>query len=434
MSARILVTCWPFPGHVFPQMSVATALRDRGNEVAFYTAESARSVVESEGFRLFPFRHIPVSRWERVQTREERVGGRRQSLRVGHQAFRNWLVESIPEQVRDLQEIIDEWQPDIIVTDLAMWGPIVILWEAAPIPVALSSTFMGPLVPGSDAPPWGFGMAPPRSPASRALARLLTGSTDLIAKGVRKRVDYFRAQYGLPPLGCSVNTFTGRLPLYLVGNVRDLDYNRRDVPPSVHYVGPCVWHPAEQSKDVDWLATIPTDKPWVHVTEGTSHYQDPFVLRAAAHGLAGREVEAVLTTGGSRDPADIGLGPLASNIHLTEWISHSDLLPRCSVLVTTGGPATIMASLRVGVPLVVVPTTWDKPDNARRVVEAGVGIRLSPRRCKPEALRDAVEQVLYDPSYRTNARRIARLLAEAPGPAKSAELLEGLAAGAVSVV
>ena len=44
--------------------------------------------------------------------------------------------------------------------------------------------------------------------------------------------------------------------------------------------------------------------------------------------------------------------------------------------MTTGGPATIMAALRAGVPLVVVPTTWDKPDNARRVVEAGVGVRL----------------------------------------------------------
>lgn len=414
-------------------MSVATALRDRGNEVAFYTAEMARGIVEAEGLTLFPFRHIPSSRWERVQTREEQIGGRRQSLRVGHQAFRNWLVESIPEQVRDLQEVIDEWQPDLIVTDLAMWGPIVILWEAVPIPVALSSTFMGPLVPGRDAPPWGFGMAPPRTPASRVLARLLTGSTDLIAAGLRKRVDFFRAQHGLAPLGCSVNAFTGRLPLYLVGNVRDLDYNRRDVPPSVHYVGPCVWHPPEQKRSVDWLAAIPTDKPWVHVTEGTSHYQDPFVLRAAAQGLAGRQVEAILTTGGTRDPESMELGQLAPNVHVTDWISHSDLLPRCSVLVTTGGPATIMASLRVGVPLVVVPTTWDKPDNARRVVEAGVGVRLSPRRCKPEALRDAVERVLHDPTYRANAQRIAGLLAEAPGPSRSAELLESLVAGAVPV-
>lgn len=431
MSARILFSCWPFPGHVFPQMSVATALRDRGHEVAFYTAETARTFVETEGFTLFPFRRVRPSRWESVQAREEEVGGRRQSARVGHQAVRNWLVESIPEQVSDLQEICEEWRPDVIATDLAMWGPIVILWEAMPIPVALSSTMMGPLVPGRDAPPWGFGIAPPRTSTSRLLARVLQGATDVLATGIRKRVDFFRSQHGLPPLGCSVNAFTGRLPLYLVGNIPELDYSREDVPPAVHYVGPCVWHPPEAQNDATWLESIPTDKPWVHVTEGTSHFQDPFVLRAAAQGLAHRPVEAILTTGGSRDSSSLDVGPLAKNIHLTDWISHRELLPRCAALVTTGGPATIMAGLRVGLPLVVVPTTWDKPDNAQRVVEAGVGVRLAPRKCSPEGLRDAVERVLGDPRYADNARRIAGHLAAAPGPARSAELLETLAGGTI---
>ncbi len=41
---------------------------------------------------------------------------------------------------------------------------------------------------------------------------------------------------------------------------------------------------------------------------------------------------------------------------------------------------------------------WDKYDNAQRVVEAGVGIRLPVRRCKPGTLREAVERVLGDPT------------------------------------
>jgi len=86
-----------------------------------------------------------------------------------------------------------------------------------------------------------------------------------------------------------------------------------------------------------------------------------------------------------------------------------------------------MAALRAGVPLVVVPTTWDKPDNARRIVEAGAGVRLAPRRCTPERVRAAVEHVLGDPSYRARARELAARLAAAPGPARAAELLEELA-------
>ena len=68
--------------------------------------------------------------WRRVREREREVGGRRQSLRVAHQAFREWLVETIPDQVADLREVIAEFEPDVIVTDASMWGPSLILHEA----------------------------------------------------------------------------------------------------------------------------------------------------------------------------------------------------------------------------------------------------------------------------------------------------------------
>jgi UDP:flavonoid glycosyltransferase YjiC (YdhE family) len=85
--------------------------------------------------------------------------------------------------------------------------------------------------------------------------------------------------------------------------------------------------------------------------------------------------------------------------------------------------------LEAGVPLVVVPTEWDKPENAQRVVEAGAGVRLSPRRLTPARLRTAVERMLEDPSYRRNARRLSAGFARYRGPARAAELLESLTAG-----
>jgi UDP:flavonoid glycosyltransferase YjiC (YdhE family) len=432
MSARFLVTCWPFEGHVFPQMSIAAALRDRGHEVAFYSAEQARPVVESEGFELFPFEHVDEAHYLRVHASEETTGGRRQSMKIQHDALRNWLVESIPGQLQDLRGLMARWHPDVLVSDLAMWAPITILWESVPIPVALSSTFMGPLVPGRDAPAWGFGLKPPRTSTQRLAARVVTRATELVGTGLRRRVDGFRRLHGLPPLGCSINEFTGRLPLYLVGSLPELDYGRRDVPPCVHYVGACTWHPPEPPGTAAWLSGVPSTRPWVHVTEGTSHHQEPFLLRNAVRGLADAPVEVVLTTGRQRDPGAL-LGPLPPNVHATRWLSHGELLPRCAAVVTTGGPATIMAALQAGVPLVVVPTTWDKPDNARRVMEAGVGVRLKPGGCSPRTLRAAIEAVLGDSAYRTNARRVAERLAAAPGPAGAAELLEELVPARVTV-
>jgi UDP:flavonoid glycosyltransferase YjiC (YdhE family) len=108
-------------------------------------------------------------------------------------------------------------------------------------------------------------------------------------------------------------------------------------------------------------------------------------------------------------------------------VPHSDLLPRTAVVVTLGGTSTVMAALNAGVPLVVVPTEWDKPEHAQRVVEAGAGLRLAPHRCTPERLRAAVERVLREPAFRQNAQRLAAAFARYGGPVQAAELVERLA-------
>ena len=41
--------------------------------------------------------------------------------------MRDWLVETIPDQVADIREVIDAWQPSAIATDLSLWGPVVVL-------------------------------------------------------------------------------------------------------------------------------------------------------------------------------------------------------------------------------------------------------------------------------------------------------------------
>ncbi|WP_165252324.1 glycosyltransferase [Paludisphaera soli] len=426
--ARYLFTVWPFVGHINPFMSVALALKARGHEVAFYTSESTRAVVEPQGVVLFPFRHLheePI--WAAVQAAETRATLGWHSPRLLLRAFRDWLAGTLPEQVADIREIVDEWRPDVIVTETGMWGPIVVLGETAPVPVAILTTLMGCLIPGPEAPPGGPGLPSPRNFRTRLLAKAVTKLGDVLAIGVRREVNRVRAANGLPPMESSVNAHMAKLPLYLIPSVREIDYDRHDLPPSVHYVGPCIWNKVQDAPAPAWLDRLPTDRPWVHVTEGTAHFQEPVVLKAAARGLADLPMQVVLTTGSQRDPDELGLGPIAPNIRVERWVSHSDLLPRCSVLVTTGGAGTVLTALQLGVPLIIVPTHWDKPDNARRVVEAGAGLRLTPRRCTPEGLRAAVERVLTEPSFRAQARRIAGIMAEHPGPDGAAALLESLA-------
>jgi MGT family glycosyltransferase len=423
--SRFLFTSWPLYGHMLPKLAVADALRARGHEVAFYAGSQVRPLVDEAGFELFPFERVDErSIATGVRELEERAGMGRPSLADVKRCFDRCLLEPIPGQVADVSAIVREWTPHAIACDLPIWGPTVILAEKLPLPVALASAFLGPPGPAPDVPPAGLGLPSPKGPARRALAWGAGRATDVAARRIRRRVDDLRAQHGLPAMGRSVNSHLGRLPLTLVPSVPELDYGR-SLPPGVHYVGPCMWQPRHALHARAAVDGVPHARPWVHVAASTIAGSGAGLLRAAVQGLARRPVEVVATASGEV-PADLRPDALPPNAHLAPWVDHARLLPHCAAVVTPGGAGTIVAALSAGVPLVVVPTAWDKPDNAQRVVEAGVGVRLSPRRCTPENVRAAVDRVLGDGSYRERARRVGARLAAAPGPAGAAALLEGL--------
>ena len=421
--SRFLFTAWPIPGHYFPLIAIAKALQERGHQIAFYSGHSACQVLEDEGFRCFPFSHVNEEILNNTVLAPQ--GGSLQWNRLFQlrKTFRAWLLETIPQQVADLEEVIKAWRPDVIGCDPTLWAPILILHERDSIPVAVTSFVPVCLVPGPEHPNAGLGLAQPHNWFSRLLALMIRAINDLGTRGFRQAADDLRRQFGLPPIKSSVTMHTGRMPLYLVPSAPEFDYYRGDLPPAVHYVGPCLWNKSGQTALDKHLNRWDGDKPLVHVSEGTIHTIAPLVLRAAAQGLANLPMHVIMTTGGNRDPATLDLGPLSPNIQVLRWISHSALFPHTDLVITTGGAGTVLAALNAGVPLLIIPTGWDKPEIAQRVVECGAGLRLSPSRCTPNRLRQAVERILSEPSFCQNAKKMATILGNYGGPSAAADLL-----------
>jgi MGT family glycosyltransferase len=434
---RIVQTSLPVPGHLNPNLALAQALRARGHEVAVYSGALAREAVEREGLRFFPFhpamdellmRHMLPAEGHSPAARTS--ADRRGFFRVGalNAALTEWFLDTVPHQVADLEAILGSFSADVLVTDPTLLGPILVLKERLPIPVAVFSVLAACSVPGPQVAPWGRGLPPPRTPIARARARLEGLMLDFLLAGFRRSARRLRRRYGLPPLAGRVADEYGRVPLFLVNSTPELDYERTDLPASVRYVGACVWKGgAALAPTPAWVAQLPRDEPVVHVTEGTIHTREPLVLRAAARGLSGLPMRVVMTTGKHRRPEELDLGPRGANIRVEQFVPHHALFPVTDVAVTTGGAGTITTALLAGVPLVVVPTGWDLPENAQRVVEAGVGVRIAPHRCTPGRLREAVEQVLGDPTYRKNALRVGAALEGRGGPVRAASFIEELA-------
>src|SRR5579871_2131732 len=298
--ARFLIPCWPFLGHVFQPLSIAKVLRDRGHECAFYTGPRSAHIVRDQGFRHFPFRKLDEDALYRFMFSPDRA---RQMNWKGilklTSTLQTFLLSTVPEQAEDLDAIIAEWRPDVIATDAYMLGPVLVLRERHKLPVAILC-YYSCMIPGPDAPPFGLGLPRPRNWYTRLLSRSVYALAGPVRKRFRRAADEIRARYDLPPLTTSVFGFTGTVPLYAVMGTAEFDYERRDLPPSVKYVGACLWDAPRHEGSSEWLDRLPRDQPWVHVSEGTLHFDDPFLLRAAIEGLANLPMQVIVSTGGVR--------------------------------------------------------------------------------------------------------------------------------------
>ena len=310
---RILMAFQPVPGHLNPSVGVAQALRDRGHEVAFYSGAEARSYVEQNGFAFYPFEASLNERLMRIlfppegsATAGNIVDQRHALLRPGkvNAALREWFLDTIPEQIADLERLYDEFQPDLLVSDVTLMGPILILKDRSTVPVALLSVTSSCPIPGPEVAPWGLGMPPARSALRRVQYQVVQRVSRWISAGFRREADLLRLRYELPPLKGAVADEYARVPLFLVVGTPSLDYNRRDLPGCVRYVGLCAAQARGRQTAPDWLESLPAGEPVVHVTEGTVHCNEPVLLRAAVEGLSGLPMRVILSTGKHRRPEE----------------------------------------------------------------------------------------------------------------------------------
>lgn len=435
--SRFLFSVWPFAGHISPCLSVATALRERGHHVGFYTGEALRSLIEDNGFSFFPFDRvamnlesvIPRSHAEPTSDLYQRISNHYSGVGEGGIArvqrvralFDEVIAGTLDDQFKDIKSIIERWHPSALVTDAMMWAPVTLVRERLGVPVAVFSFYAGCLIPGRRMPPLGLGLPYGREPWWRAINACAAIVTKRLGKSTKMQIDCVRASHGLPPLPSSVMQYSGDMDLYLVASVPQLDYDRADLPASVRYVGPCLWDGSPQASTPAWLAALSSEPPVIYISEGTAQVREPLLIRAAIAGLADLPLQLIVTTGPNRT---VHLGPLPANVRLERWVPHRELFGKTSVVITNGGSGTVREALQAGIPLLVSPMEWDQIENAQRVADFGAGIRLNRRSCTPENIRRSVLALLEDGRYRFRAEALRNIFDQHGGERDAAMLIE----------
>ncbi|MCI4394246.1 hypothetical protein PGIGA_G00166560 [Pangasianodon gigas] len=107
---------------------------------------------------------------------------------------------------------------------------------------------------------------------------------------------------------------------------------------------------------------------------------------------------------------------LAPNTRIYEWIPQNDLLghPKTKAFITHGGTNGIYEAIYHGVPMVGLPLFADQPDNINHMKTKGAAVMLDFNKMEAKDLKQAISDVINNPSYKESMMRLSRIHHDQP--------------------
>lgn len=357
---RVLLTSTSGSGHVGPLVPFVESLQHRGDDVCVVAPAVHRARLELLGVPYRIAADPPAQERAEIWDRATKVGGHEAAVLVNREIFgRLDTAASLPA----VQAAVEELAPELVLHEAAEFAGVIAAHRAGV----------------------------PHAQVAIGLAGVEDSSLDLIAPA-------------LLAYGDDLVDVVRRSP-YLTGLPESLDPSPYpDTRRHRRSAGPCNWSLPR------WWQPRLADRPLVYVSFGTIAAGLPVgaaAFRAILAALCDLDVRALVTTGGTRDIAE--LGTLPEHVHAEPWVDQDGVLAHASLVVGHGGAGTTFGALAAGVPLVLVPLMADQPRNARLVASAGAGIVVSPDAASVTStqLRAAVEKVLAEPVFAASAATIA---------------------------
>jgi UDP:flavonoid glycosyltransferase YjiC (YdhE family) len=197
----------------------------------------------------------------------------------------------------------------------------------------------------------------------------------------------------------------------------------------------------------DYARTVPLGRSWHRIDSSVRQTDAAFTLPPELAGGA-----LIYFSLGSLGSADVGLmrrvidclaatphrfivskGPLHAEIELApnmwgaEFLPQTSIIPLVDLVITHGGNNTTTECLHFGKPMVVLPLFWDQYDNAQRVAELGLGVRLDSYGFADGEMHAALTRLLGDAALSGRLARAAAEIQGRHGLRAAADLIEAAA-------
>jgi UDP:flavonoid glycosyltransferase YjiC (YdhE family) len=384
-AVRVLCCCPPLEGLIHPLFPLAAALVDAGHDVRIATGPSAHARVREMGLDPLP---AGPSQFEAAAAAAQLPGladlvpAEMWRLAVG--MFASVIA---PAQLRDLEHIVSDWSPDVVVcVPMTLAAPLVA--RTAGLPTVTQ----------------GFGLLP-RPQMIQALAGAVAPLWQARGLGTPTTLDMFGSLY-LDPVPVSLQADVAATHLARVVRMR-------------------LETPIPHSGTLPAWANQLGSRPVVYVSLGTvPPFSQPSLFAAILQGIERHDVDVVVTVGEQNQVSS--LGPQPTNVHVERWLSLPLLLPRCTAAICHAGSGTMLAALAAGLPLLLLPQGADQFDNADACARAGVARVVSPDAFSLQSISAELAVLLSDRRYRVAAQRVRDEIAVMSSPADVVALVEEL--------
>ena len=404
-------------------VGIGNVLRERGHRVVFVVEESFAGTLEAKGFEEARMRLQPPPEVE-----EEPGQFWKDFIRETAPEFRKPTIEQLDSFLKPtwqalidgamyvddrLREIFDDVGPDVIVEDNVVGFPAIPVsgrpWVriASCNPLEIKDPDIPPVFSGhpqDDRSGWDEFWAE----YDRALGPQIAA------------FDAWVRERGAPPLPSRRDYIWESPNLNLYVYPEEADY-RRSRPLGT------TWRRLDSSvRATDEIYTeherLGSDGALVYLSLGSLASADIALMQRLVDVLGRMPHRFIVSKGPQAD-----LYELADNMVGSEFLPQPAILPHVDLVITHGGNNTVTESWSFGKPMIVLPVFWDQYDNAQRVDELGLGVRLPTYSFEDDDLTGAIDRLVADRTLAGRLSAISSRLRAHPGTVAAADAIEELA-------
>jgi MGT family glycosyltransferase len=398
-------------------VGIGHALRRRGHRVVFVIEESFAGALEEKGFEERLMRLTPPA-----ETEEEPGQFWKDFIRDTGPTFRKPTIEQLEGFIHPtwealiggskhvderLREIFEDVCPDVIVEDNVVSFPAVVTTDCAWIRIVSCNPLE---LPDPELPPVFSGYPTD----DRAGWDEFREEYRRVHAGLHADFDEFARERGCPPLPeLEFIHRSSYLNLFLYPE--EADYERsRPLGPMWERLDSCV-----RKEGVGDFEVPKGDGPLVFLSLGSLGSADVELMQRLVDLLAAGGCRAIVSKGPQHDQIELRDGQAGA-----ELVPQPALLPLVDAVITHGGNNTVTECLHFGKPMVLLPLFWDQYDNAQRMDELGLGVRLPTFEFEDAQLGEAIGRLTGDEALAGRLRKMSKRLQANPGTERAADWIE----------